>query len=914
MYTRVSSLSLVVFAFLAGAPAYPHSGENAPTYVANGGVDTGLCRDAAAPCRTIGYALGQLGKGGKIQVAAGQYLVADPDELFHLLNGTIEITGGYDAASRFNSMSEQTTVLSGVPLDYAASLRARGFRVIADNKLADRDALRNVQKQLQVHEALKSSMPATPCAGGTVNGMACQDVDLLSHVGFGDISANPAGGADVWGFVDLNSHREYAIMGFDIGTAVFDVTDPTNPREVGFIDGQRTVWRDIKIYQYWNAAEARWNAEAYVTTDGVNDGLLVIDLSKLPHAIRRVNYVGDFSQAHNVFATNTDYGTGLSVTGVTPGIVIAGSSVSAGQYRAYSLSNPSAPRFTTMPASGASENYMHDAASMIITDSRKDTQCVNATSYCEVLFDFNETTFDIWDITNGNSPVQLSRTPYPNVGYTHSGWPSEDQQYLFVHDELDERNVGLNTTLRAFNLANLRAPTSAGIWTGPTRAIDHNGFVRGNRYYISNYSRGLTILDISNITSIQAVGRLDTFPGDDGNAFVGAWGVYPFFHSGSIAVSDIDSGFYMVADRTLDVPEGRFAFSTQSYGGEEGGQLQIAVSRLGGASGIVSVAYEIRQASATASDVSGGSGVLNWGNGDAADKIITLDLQSDANANEGLEQLFVKLFAPTGGATLDVPNVTSVYVGEAAAAATVGFAEAQVQTTERGFAMAVAVVHRSGSANGGVGVNYAVSGGDAIAGVDFQGASSGSINWADGDATPKWIEFAIVDDGNGEADEFFELTLSNSSGADLGTKNVLRIIVADGNGLSNAPNAVAGANQTVDPGAVVTLNGSASNDPNGDTLSYQWTQLSGSAVTLSNATSASATFTAPSVSSDQLLQFELSVSDGVGSDTAMTAVTVRRAAGGLGGGGGGSLGWPMLLALLAVTAMRRWFPALTAGR
>ena len=914
MYTRVSSLSLILFAFLAGAPAYPHSGENAPTYVANGGVDTGLCRDAAAPCRTIGYALGQLGKDGKIQVAAGQYLVADPDVLFHLLNGTIEITGGYDAASLFNSLSEQTTVLSGVPLDYAAALRARGFRVIADNKLADRDALRNVQKQLQVHEALKSSMPATPCAGGTVNGMACEDVDLLSHVGFGDISANPANGADVWGFVDLNSHREYAIMGFDIGTAVFDVTDPTNPREVGFIDGQRTVWRDIKIYQYWNAAEARWNAAAYVTTDGVNDGLLVVDLSKLPHAIQRVNYVGDFSQAHNVFATNTDYGTGLSVTGATPGIVIAGSSVSAGQYRAYSLSNPGAPQFASMPGSGAGD-YMHDAASMIITDSRKDTQCVNATSYCELLFDFNEATFDIWDITIGNSPVRLSRTPYPNVQYTHSGWPSEDQQYLFVHDELDERNAGLNTTLRAFSLANLAAPASAGTWTGTTRAIDHNGFVRGNRYYMSNYSRGLTILDISNVTDIREIGRLDTFPGSDGNAFVGAWGAFPFFHSGSIAISDIDSGFYMVADQTLAVPEGRFALSSRSYGGEEGNQLQIAVSRLGGAIGIVSVTYEILRASATASDVSGGSGVLNWGNGDTTDKIITLGLQADANANEGLEQLFIKLIAPTGGATLDVPNVASVYIGEAAAAATVGFADAEVRTAERGFAMAVAVVHRSGSANGAVGVSYAVSGGDAIAGVDFQGASAGSINWADGDATPKWIEFAIVDDGTGEADEFFELTLSNASGASLGTENVLRINVADGFGLNNAPNAIAGANQTVDSGAAVTLNGSASNDPDGDTLSYQWTQLSGTAVMLSNATSAVATFTAPSVSSDQLLQFQLSVSDGVRSNTAMTAVTVRRAGGGLGGNGGGSgsLGW-LMLALLGAIATRRRLPVVTGCR
>ena len=39
-----------------------------------------------------------------------------------------------------------------------------------------------------------------------------------------------------------------------------------------------------------------------------------------------------------------------------------------------------------------------------------------------------------------------------------------------------------------FSLADLTNPSLAGTWTGPTTAIDHNGFVRGNRYYMSNYT------------------------------------------------------------------------------------------------------------------------------------------------------------------------------------------------------------------------------------------------------------------------------------------------------------------------------------------------------------------------------------------------------------------------------------------
>ena len=107
------------------------------------------------------------------------------------------------------------------------------------------------------------------------------------------------------------------------------------------------------------------------------------------------------------------------------------------------------------------------------------------------------------------------------------------------------------------------------------------------------------------------------------------------------------------------------------------------------------------------------------------------------------------------------------------------------------------------------------------------------------------------------------------------TINAIEIIELGAGGGNTPPVADAGADQSVDEGDLVTLDGSASSDADTDPLGYSWTQLSGPGVTLSDANDAMPSFTAPEVSSQQTLVFELTVDDGTDSDTDTVTVTVN---------------------------------------
>lgn len=722
------SLTLALLPQLAAA----HAEHDKPRYVAEDGEDKGRCDDPSAPCRTIGYAAQQASKGDNILVAAGSYDIEDINTLFYLISNVVPVKGGYSRSYKRDA-SQHPTRLVGVPPEYADELAEKGFTVIVDRKGLDEADSLQLSDKMEAVDAMQRKQVNVTCTNGSAGQFPCSRIDLVAHVPLRDLGGNTQGN-DIWGHYDLNDGREYAIMGLRNGTVVVDVTLADQPRVVSRIPGQDTTWRDIKVLQQFSLSEGVWKSYAYVTADNAEVGLQIIDLNELPVRATLANTDMTDISAHNVYLSNVDYSTGVPLPGLKPFLHLAGSNNNGGAFNTYVLTNPVDPEPVYRNASNSRANYSHDVASMVVYDERKDSQCVNASDYCDILFDFNENDVRLWDKTDNRTPVELSRTSYPQASYVHSGWWSEDKLVMSVHDELDEQVYGINTTLRFFDVSDFTRPVLLSTFTGPTRAIDHNGFVRGNRYYMSNYERGLTILDITNPAAPAEAGFFDTYPISDRPAFNGAWGTYPFLPSGLVLISDINSGLYLVRDNTLDVDQGSLSFSAREYRSDEGQTLLVTVSRGPGTTGAVSVGYETRTGSAGTDDFAMTSGRLAWADGEGGTKTFSISIAEDALDDEPHELFFVRLLDPQGGATLSAPAMASVVINGTPGTGHIGFTTTKLTLSED-TPEGTLVLKRMGGKDGEVAVDLALD----EAGSQVIRIEPAKVIWADQESGSKAV-------------------------------------------------------------------------------------------------------------------------------------------------------------------------------
>jgi choice-of-anchor B domain-containing protein len=383
-------------------------------------------------------------------------------------------------------------------------------------------------------EALANLQAPAACVDGRSAGVfPCRGMELTAFLPLSSLQAGARSGSNLWGFVDLDDGREYAVMGLNTGTTVVDVTDAVSPRVVGAIAGPTSSWREVKVYQRWNAARNRHDAWAYVVSEAPTAGLQVIDLSNLPASISHIATFRGFDTAHTVFLANVDPASALSnVEDVAPVLYIEGSSEG---FLALDLSDPVAPTISGRLL----DSYVHDVWAGVFRGARAG-RCGPGHDPCEVVADWGGDALRLVDFTDKRSPIVLSALQYDELGYAHSGWISRDGNYLFSFDEGDELVRGGNSRVRVIDISDLALPRVAAVWTSSTLAIEHNGYVVRDRLYVSHYERGVTVLDVTTPTRPEETAFFDTYPASDDARFHGAWGVYPFLPSGTILVSNID--------------------------------------------------------------------------------------------------------------------------------------------------------------------------------------------------------------------------------------------------------------------------------------------------------------------------------------------------------------------------------------
>ena len=901
----INGIMLLAIAF--SQDTFAHAEHDKARFVAVDGRDQGQCNNRFRPCNSIAYAAQQAAKGDRILVAQGKYQVKSEEDLFYLIAQVVPVLGGYDRLDNYQGQNPNIyqTRVSGVPLEFAEQLSAQGFKIIRDTKGLTQSKAQGKSTGFAKLKMMQSKQSAASCSDGQSAGFSCQNMSLLAHIPNASFPDSPSTANDIWGHIDLNTNKEYAIIGLRNGISVVDVSTPDAPQIIDSISGQSTTWRDIKVHQFYDQATQRWRAYAYATADNVSEGLTIIDLSGLPNSIRLVTRQMSEPAAHNVYISNVDYGLNIALPGLEPLLHIAGSDESSGALRSYRLDDPELLTLIYQPSAPTSADYSHDLSSLLVKDERAQRDCINANeAACNVLLDFNENALKLWDHSNPDQAVPLSTRSYPNVAYTHSGWWSEDKQFVIVHDELDERNFKLNTTLNIFDISSLSAPQLTGTWTGPTAAIDHNGFVRGNRYYMSNYERGLTVLDITDPSSPIEVGYFDTYPVSDNAAFNGAWGVYPFLPSGIILVSDINSGLYILKDESLQSDTGNIAINSDNVLVKEGDTFNIQVNKSG--SGSTTVGYEILTGSATSEDFtpignSQQTGELSWANDDTQAKFIALKINTDL-ITEASEIFFVRLFDPRNGATLTHPNITQIEITSVSSLGTIGFIDNEISVKETDANVAIQVA-RAGGSDGQIRVDYQLRS-DTATLLEDAAAANGTLTWQDNDVGVQTITLNLLNDEFIEEQESLLLVLSSTNEAALGPQSQIRIIIRDDES-NQAPTAEAGNDTQVNTRQSLQLNGTGS-DPEQKNVEYLWQQVSGTSVSISHANNQQASFTAPALAGT--LEFSLSVTDDFGiatMDNVLITVIAAPTQQTPSNAGGGSIYWLGLAACLMIYPRRK---------
>jgi choice-of-anchor B domain-containing protein len=381
---------------------------------------------------------------------------------------------------------------------------------------------------------------------GKVDVFDCAATDLQSFLPPSHMTPDGhyIGLSSLWGWTDTDTKSEWAIVGLRDGTTFVDITDSTKPRAVAYLpltEGARpSSWREMKTYKN----------HAFIVSDGSGPhGIQIFDLTRLrtmkpqpngrPWKVDADLIYRDVNSVHDM-VLNEESGFAYAV-----GSSAGGNSCGGGLHM-IDVKNPKEPKFAGCFADTETgrqrTGYIHDA--LCVNYKGPDKRYKGH----EVCIGSNETMLSLQDVTDKKAPKVISRAAYPKVGYTHQGWLTEDHRYFYLDDELDETGGTVDKTRTLiWDFVDMENPKLVKEYFSKEAASDHNQYVKGDYLYQSNYRAGLRVLNIKDPVNPKEVAYFDTDPYRPNTpGFNGAWNIYPFFNSGSIIISSIEQGLFVV--------------------------------------------------------------------------------------------------------------------------------------------------------------------------------------------------------------------------------------------------------------------------------------------------------------------------------------------------------------------------------
>jgi choice-of-anchor B domain-containing protein len=425
-----------------------------------------------------------------------------------------------------------------------------------------------------------------------------ENMRFLSQLGPEDLGAVPLTGNDngmlndIWGWTSP-AGEEYALVGTTDSLAVVRITDPGNPVFLGSLDSPApadggNLWGHPAVFENF----------AYFTSEVVNSEIEVVDLSGLDglgpapsptSVLPAPNFQfsgGGYASAHNIQvneATGFAYVAGVRLT---PGAA----------NNACGLEEP--PRFNTLIYDLNTDPTNPDVVACRPDVGEHDFYPVvysgpdERFQGHEILFVFDGRDrgnpvgqriggfTEIWDVTDKSNIEVLASFRVPGLIFSHNGWTTEEQDFLFIGDELDELIAAgwefaeffgpvvddptktPETGSYIVDVRQLDNPVVVGRAGHDVVGLDHNFIVKGDTLYAADYTSGTRVFrierDAAGVPSLTPIAHMDTEPrlqnnilninqeNKFGSAFLGQWGIFPLFDSGTIIASDRLNGLIVM--------------------------------------------------------------------------------------------------------------------------------------------------------------------------------------------------------------------------------------------------------------------------------------------------------------------------------------------------------------------------------